>query len=124
MPVELQFENNGKGALLIAKGYMAKGELLATNAQMYEADTEGHLQYQIVDLTQLDQEEISVDNFQKLVAMDKQAASEHGGLRVAVIVKRGLLEAISEVYSQKVSDENLTTKLFENIATAREWLHQ
>ena len=124
MPVELHFENNGIGALLIARDYMAKGELLATNAQMYKEDTEGRLQYQIVDLSRLEQEEISVENFQKLVAMDKQAASDHGGLRVAVVVKRGLLEAISQVYSQKVSDENLKTKLFENITSARAWLEQ
>ena len=122
MPVELHFENNGSGALLIARDYMAKGELLEANAKMYEVDTEGRLQYQIVDLTQLEQEELSVENFQKLVAMDKQAASDHDGLKVAVVVKRGLLEAISEVYSQKANDENLHTKLFETVADAREWI--
>jgi len=123
MPFEVIFENDRAGALLVARGHIAEGELLAANEKMYAGVNLKTFRYQILDLTDVaEQENIPIAKLEQLIKMDKEAAKESQGFLVAIVVSRGLLESLSEVYSMYVKDYNLKTKLFNRIDEAREWI--
>lgn len=122
MPVNVAFENKGRGAVIRAHGKLMEGEFIAAVEGMYSEVDAARFRYQIVDVCHLEQDEIPVGKLQQLVDINKKAAREIGNILIAVVVVNGLSEALGEAFSRFVRNDDLKVKLFYRMDSARAWI--
>jgi hypothetical protein len=124
MAIELNFENNYRGVVLIAGGELSGDDLLGISEEVYGADALGKLEYQILDISSIDRIDINLPTIQQLAQMDVAAAEKNGGMKIAVVVKSGFLEALTETWARYSHSPYLQTKICADMATARSWISQ
>ena len=122
MPVTLEFENDGAGVIMTATGAMNASLIEQANARLYQPEPMRRLRYQIVDLRDVEQVDTDWDKIKALAEMDKAAADVIPGLKIAIVVRRGILDGLAQVYCRYAKDDSLQTKVFDSITAARCWI--
>ena len=124
MPIEFNFENNHRGVVITAIGKLCGEDLEDVSRAVYNSDNHGRVQYQILDVSSIDRVHITLPSIARLAELDKTAAQRNGGMKIAVVIKSGLLEAITETWARYCDSAFLKTRICTDMATARRWIRQ
>ena len=86
MPIELKFLDNGIGAIYLFKGVVTGQELLQSNEEIFSAaERFNTARYGIIDLSIMEDLQISSCDMEKVVLQDTNASKINPNIVVAVI---------------------------------------
>ena len=122
MPVSVEFENDGIGILITGRGNTEAEEFIQINHQIYVPDVMAKLRYQLVDMTEVDQVDTSIEKIRAIAEADKAAAELMPGLKIAIVVSQDVLKGFAEIYTRIAEGEHLKAKVFSNVKEARIWI--
>ena len=122
MPLPVVFEHNGLGVLVTPTGEMNMVRFCQQTEDFYSAQVLEKLRYRIVDLREVENVEIDLESIQTLAETDKAAAQICSGLKIAIVVNPGVMEAIAQIYQRHAKHENLKTQVFNSLPAARAWV--
>lgn len=124
MSIEVNFENNHKGIVMRALDTLTGNDLIEVTKHIYSLDAIGKVEYQILDLTEVDRVDVDLPTIRFLAHLDQAAATINQGMYIAVVVRSGLLEALSETWAEYSRSPFLYTKICKNMEAARNWVSQ
>lgn len=122
MPVTIEFEYDGLGAVIVASGDLRGDEFYQANKVLYEPDILAKLRYQIVDLSAVESVVSDWDKIKRLADSDKEAAAKTDGQKLAIIANKSVLKGLAQIYQRHATDDKLETRVFSNMRSARRWI--
>lgn len=122
MSYKTLWENNGVCWQL--SGIVTAQEILDSNNEFYQDPRSDTCKYQLVDCTRLEKFELDDSTMKELAAMDYAASLSVKKLKIALV---GKTSHITDIYQQYINhsdnhETTWTTKMFDNMESARNWL--
>lgn len=124
MTIELNFEKNYRGLLILVSDSLSGDDLMAMSKEVYALDQRSSLQYQILDLTAIDAVDIDEDLLVRLAELDAKAAERNPGMKIAVVATSEKILNQSRQWAAMSKNDNLSTLVCSDMETARNWLAQ
>ena len=103
-------------------GIIGGKELIKSNMDTFGDSRFDDMYYQIVDLTQVTDFDVSLHEMRQLAALDKAASLSNPHVKIAVITDNESIQALSMFYDDENDDSPWKTKIFHNINSARSWI--
>ena len=122
MPVRINWLDEGRGVEFISAGKVTGAEIIAANKQIYQRANLLKLRYKIVDRTHCT--EYLVTNEEVIIIADqaRKAALVNPGIIMALVSTTPLQYGVSRVWQAYLDDSGLKTAIFEDRASAEEWV--
>lgn len=125
MAYELEFENDGRGAVLRFSGAVTGSEIIAAAEAMYRADTASRLRYQVADLTGASSLEISEDQLRAIAFLDKKAAQKNPDQIIALVGADEIFAGSDKRYAIYAEVwAGFRTEFFTSMSQLRDWVAQ
>ncbi len=120
MPYHIQWEDNG--IVWTFFGVVTGEETTQANLEIYGDPRFGDLLYQIVDITNVEQFDLTSDDLDESAALDE--ASSLSNLRIVVAVVAAADEAveIALLYQAAMNQASWTVEIFPTMEDAKEWI--
>ena len=95
--------------------------LLETNAIVFSNPKFDYMNYQIIDLTKVEDTDITPREIKAFSLLHKSAVRWNSSVHVAIVISNLQLKKDFEIYIQEMKWTNWKCKLFENINDANHW---
>jgi hypothetical protein len=125
MPFEIRYLDNGTGVLHVGTGTMTGKELFDARAAIF-ADEERTLRYQygIIDLSLVQNIEVTTRELELIAAKDRKAATEVLGAAVAIIANKDVVFGIARMWETYMHDSGWETHVFRSRGPAELWIRE
>ena len=124
MPIELQYRDAGSGVAFICTGVVTADEFSRANEEIYSEESLDRLRYQLIDFTDTEHLEVSLDEIREFAAVDVVAASQSESLIIAVAGPDDLTFGISRMWQAFASDSNIRSGIFRSVPDAERWIKE
>ena len=122
MPVKLNYEYEGAGAVLIGSGTVTGDELRHCNDQMYAPDRIHRLRYQLCDFREITDFEVSSDELRSIAQQDNAAATQNPDITIAIVANRRVIYGMARMWQAFVDEASFNTHVFRTMDEAQVWL--
>lgn len=125
MPGTIHIEHGGTGVLLAMNGLVSGREIIDLNAQIYAADPDKRLRYQIWDFTGARRMEVTPQELHIITTQDKEEAEKNANQLVALVGSPRQLNGVDvtyRIFSQAWIGGGFQSDSFDNLGEARQWI--
>ena len=122
MPYSTTWEDSG--VLWTFRGKVIGDEILNANREVYRDPRFQRITYQIVDLTGVQQFDVTEDDMALVAASDRAAARSRPHVRVAVAAADEIIKDLSAFYDAVMVGSPWRQQIFDSMSEAREWLRR
>lgn len=123
MPYQITWRTNG--VYWRYYGVLSGNELLQSNFDIFGDERFDDLRYQIVDLTDVEEVEVTEKHMRKVAHLDMAASRSNPRVKVAVVAQTDAAAKLSDLYEKFCEDKSpWITKLFRNLVDAEAWVSQ
>ena len=112
---------SSRGVRWVFEGVVSGSELIEANAEVYEDPRFPDIRYQIVDLTNVDEFDVSEADMRTLARNDHNASYLNPSVRVSVAAADEMIRLLSLYYEGESSDSPWDQQVFDTVAEAEEW---
>ncbi|MBW2578353.1 MAG: hypothetical protein JRE38_09830 [Deltaproteobacteria bacterium] len=124
MPIELQYRDAGSGVVFVCTGVVTADEFTRANEEVYSEESLDRLQYQLIDFSDTEHLESSLEDTRKNATVDTAAANQNRNLIIAVAGSDDLTFGISRMWQALTSNSNLRTGIFRSVPDAEHWIKE
>ncbi|MBW1842709.1 MAG: hypothetical protein JRJ05_00085 [Deltaproteobacteria bacterium] len=124
MPIELQYRDAGSGVVFVCTGIVTADEFTRANEEIYSEESLDRLQYQLIDFSDTEHLESSLEDTRKNATVDTAAANQNRNLIIAVAGSDDLTFGISRMWQALTSNSNLRTGIFRSVPDAEHWIKE
>ena len=124
MAFDINFENNYRGVLFQAYGHLTGEDFLEISNTVYNFDQSRKVEYQIMDLTEVEEVDVELSDLESLAALDSDAGARKPGMKIAVVVPPGKIEELTYVWAELCEGSGLEIQVCRDMTTARSWISQ
>jgi hypothetical protein len=111
-----------KGAYIKFRGTVNAQDLIdANNYLISNANFEG-INYQIFDFLNIEDFKITSFDISIVGVMDKSQSEFNKEMKVAILTQDDYVREITREYEELMEGSNWTTKVFDNMTSAKQWL--
>ena len=121
MPISVEVINDVY-VLLVAEGILAESDFSEVNEWLYANLDKATAKYQIVDLRNLTDLQISTAGIERLAMHDKNTAKSLGKVVVAVVAPGDLEYGYSRMWEVYAATPEIETNVFRNLEKALNWI--
>lgn len=121
MSTEITFEQDGSGVVIKISGTLTGKDIISGTATIYADERASSLKYQILDLSDVENIDITLDHLEQAAKMDKTGSELSQGMAIAMVVRSPLLQALCETWINYAKNDFLHTQLCKSLAEARHW---
>ena len=122
MPVKLNYEYEGAGAVIIGSGTVTGDELRRCNDQMYAPDRIHKLCYQLCDFREITNFEVSSDDVRNIANQDNVAATQNPDITIAIVANRSVIYGMARMWQAFLDEVSFNNHVFRTMEEARAWL--
>lgn len=124
MPIEIQYNSNPKGVIVVLSGTVGGQEIIAANAEVAQALDAS---FQLWDFSAVADLEISPEEMHKIAAQDGSIPEQAKLTKIAVVGPRKVFHGLDEVYHVYSGSwigrrKAFESKSFESLDEAWKWL--
>ena len=124
MPIELQFRDADSGVVFVCTGVVTADEFTRANEEIYSEESLDRLQYQLIDFSDTEHLEVSLEEIRDFAAVDMTAASQSQSHIIAVAGSDDLTFGISRMWQAFASDSNIRSGIFRSVPDAERWIKE
>lgn len=122
MAIELRYRDNGKGVLFVCTGVVTSTDFDQANREVYSEERLRILRYQVIDFSDTEHIDLSVDDTRRHAAMDESAAKLNPELVIAVVCPSDLSFGISRMWQVFIGEGKIESSIFRTISEAERWI--
>jgi hypothetical protein len=112
-----------QGVIWTYSGLLTGDELLNSNFEIFGDERFDDIRYQIVDLREVQEIEVTEKHMRKVAHLDMAASRSNPRVKVAVLTNKPGGKLLSEIYDKYSKDKSpWETMLFTNIEDVWDWL--
>lgn len=119
MPYNLVW--NDDGVHCVYEGTLTDEALIAAHSRMVDHDEFESLRFGILDFTGVEQFEITSSAIQSIARKDQLKAESNPNLRIALVAPYSVIKGFARMW-ELTGGEAYENKIFDDLATAQEWL--
>ncbi len=121
MPYTLSWES--EGVVFHFSGIVSDEDLLTSNADVYASPHFPKLKYQIVDVSTIEEFDVSSSTMRSLASSDRIAAEMNPDVKVAIITSAPFMRGMANMYalSHEAEGGSWVTEVFDSEEDARAW---
>lgn len=123
MPSEITHEEHGRGVIITLTGVVSGDDIRQANRHIYAEERLGKLRYQIWDLTEAEDVDLSSDDLRSFAVQDMAATQTNPDQIGAIVGNPEVLQGLDRIY-HVYGDvwAGLRSQTFPTMAAAREWV--
>ena len=124
MALEINFENNFRGALVQVQDSLSGADLVEAIDQVFKLDGRNKLEYQILDFSNGFHIDFDTPTIRYLAHLCQSMANKNGSFRLAIV---GEAPKIKQLYDSLIGfarNPNLHIESCRDMGTARSWISQ
>lgn len=122
MPIELVWDEVGRGFVFDCVGVVSGQEMMAVNERIYESPHLDRMRYQIVDFTRTERLDLTGPQARAIGRSDAEASSRNPDVRVAIVTRQNVIRGMSRMYELSSPELRWEVKILESVEDARAWL--
>jgi hypothetical protein len=124
VPIEVSYEKQGAGVVVVCTGSISGAEIRETNASLYASPERiAALRYQIWDLTGVTHLDVTNDDLREFAMQDMAAARTNPNMVNAIVGDPQLFRGYDKVFSVYTQTwSRLQTGIFSTVDEARSWI--
>lgn len=124
MPVEIKYFNGGDGIELIGKGVVTGQEIYDANIVVYSGDTLRKQKYQIVNFTNVEKLDLSLEEAVKIANQDVEASKTNPNIVIAVVAALNHAFGLGRMWEAHVNKSDFETMVFRRREEAVAWINK
>lgn len=117
------FEREKTGVLLTFSGTVDDRELLGLQQKIQSSPDYDSIRYFIVDMLNVDEILYTVEDIEKIAALDKAASRSNDDVRLAFVCSSELITTLWLLYESEISEIGWQAEHFDDLHKARQWLN-
>ena len=111
-----------RGVLVTLSEQVNGAELFRLNEKVYGDSRFEDIRYQLWDLTNITEFNVSIEDIVKIAAHDRAAALSNSRMKVAIVTTEEMIQTIVNLYSAEMFESPWDSKIFDSMADAQQWL--
>jgi hypothetical protein len=127
MPIQIEYLDNGSGALFRGTGVVTGEDITTANMEMFSTPEKTRkYKYGLADWTGVTEYKVTPSELQGAATQDKNAAEYLPELFIAIVADKDLEYGFSRMFSVfiEANDLNWELMLFRNMADAKTWIKE
>lgn len=121
MPYTIHRET--KGILWVFTGEVSDQEMITSYKEFYDNHSYEGIQYLLTDYSGVTNFNVRSDTIYNMGQIDKDASAKYPHIKVAIIATSQLLKGMTRMWELSGGSTSWDSKIFEDEASAREWLN-
>ena len=120
MPHSISWEENGSRTVF--RGHVTGEEIARSSVEIRGNPRFDSMRYQIVDFSNIEGIEITLDEVREIAALDAAAAATNPRMKVAIISDSETVDTGAAAYKADNAESPWETEIFRTLDEARRWV--
>lgn len=108
--------------VFVGQGVISGEQMIKQSEKAYSPAVLAKLRYQIIDLRNVERMDITSEQMRQLAMLDRRAAEQSAGGKIAIVASHDLTVGLSRIYSAYAQSPELDAKIFPTMEEARAWV--
>lgn len=112
---------DGLGVTWTFSGEVNMTEFLEAQAELYGEAEFDNIRYQIVDMLQVNEFNVTVEDIEKIAALDLAASESNPRVKIAIVANSELQVTLAYFYDSETANSPWTHAVFDTLEQAQKW---